>query len=124
MNVEELLQTIAERVSAGATVKNVYGDPVSVGERTVIPVAKVRYGFGGGGGRGPQGEREASGAGGGGGVTARPCGVFEVTRDATRFIPLEDRTRLAAALALGFVLGVVLVRFTRPKRIEVVKRSQ
>jgi uncharacterized spore protein YtfJ len=28
-----------------------YGDPVVVGDRTVIPIAQVRYGFGGGGGQ-------------------------------------------------------------------------
>jgi hypothetical protein len=36
MNIQELLHGMAERVSASASVKNVYGDPVVVGDRTVI----------------------------------------------------------------------------------------
>jgi uncharacterized spore protein YtfJ len=76
MNIQQLSQSLAERVSASASVKNVYGDPVAVGNRTVIPVAQVPYGFGGGGGS--KGEQE-NGGGGGGGVSARPSGTLEIT---------------------------------------------
>jgi uncharacterized spore protein YtfJ len=72
MNIQQLLQNIAERVSASASVKNVFGDPVVVGNRTLIPAAQVRYAFGGGGGS--KSEQEGGGSGGGC-VSARPCGV-------------------------------------------------
>jgi hypothetical protein len=103
MNVQQFLYDIAERVSASASVKNVYGDPVVIGKRTVIPVAQVRYGFGGGGGRakGDAGE----GGSGGGGVSVRPCG----TPEGTRFIAFGDQCRVGAALALGFLLGAAVV---------------
>jgi uncharacterized spore protein YtfJ len=52
---------MAERVSASASVKNVYGDPVVLGNRTVIPAAQVRDAFGGGGGNN---EQESGGGGG------------------------------------------------------------
>ena len=113
MNIQDLLQGMAERVSASASVKNVYGDPVAVGERTVIPVAKVRYAFGGGGGN--KSEREAGG--GGGNVSARPCGALEVTNAGTRFIAFDDRPKIGAALALGFVLGAAVVTLSRPRQI-------
>lgn len=32
------------------TTKPVYGEPVSVGDKTILPVAQIRYGFGGGSG--------------------------------------------------------------------------
>ena len=62
MSVPEILKTIGERFQSSATVKNVYGDAISVGDRTVIPVARLSYGFGGGGGNAGQ-----DGKGGGGG---------------------------------------------------------
>jgi uncharacterized spore protein YtfJ len=114
MNIQDLLHGMAERVSASASVKNVYGDPVTVGERTVIPVAQVRYAFGGGGGNRNEGE----GGGGGGNVSARPCGALEVAADGTRFIVFDDRPKMAVALALGFVLGAGVVALTGTRRIN------
>jgi uncharacterized spore protein YtfJ len=121
MNIQELLQGMAERVSASASVKNVYGDPVVVGNRTVVPVARVQYAFGGGGGS--RDDLEGGGGGGGGRVSAQPCGALEVTPEGTRFIAFDDRRALGAALALGLILGAAVVALTGPQRIEVVKRS-
>jgi len=120
MNIQELLHGMAERVSGSASVRNVYGDPVVVGDRTVIPAAKVRYGFGGGGG---QKKGEDAGGGGGGGVAAQPCGALEITPEGTRYISFDEPRRLGAALALGLVLGAAVVALARPRRIEVVKRT-
>ena len=106
MNVQELLQTISERVSASASVKNIYGDPVAVGGRTVIPIAQVRYAFGGGGG---QKDNSEGGGGGGGRVSALPFGALEVSAEGTRFIAYDDRRKMGAALALGFILGAAVV---------------
>jgi len=123
MNAEHLLQSLAERLSASATVKNVYGDPVSAGDRTVIPAAEVRYAFGGGGGR-PKGDPDASGGGGGGRVSARPCGALEITPEGVRFVAFEDRGKIGAALALGFLLGAALTLLSGPRHIVVTKRSE
>jgi uncharacterized spore protein YtfJ len=122
MDIQQLLQSFAERVSASASVRSVYGDPVVVGNRTVIPVAQVAYAFGGGGGA--KAESPNGGGGGGGKVSARPCGALEVTPEGTRFIAFTDRPRMGAALALGFVLGAAVVALTGTRRIEVVKQSE
>ena len=103
MNIQQLLQGMAERVSASASVKSVYGDPVVVGDRTVIPAARIRYGFGGGGGS--KGEQES----GGGGVSAYPSGALEIASEGTRFIKFDDHRAAGIALALGFVLGAAVV---------------
>jgi uncharacterized spore protein YtfJ len=119
MNVHELLHTMSDAFASTASVKSVYGDPVTVGARTVIPMAQVRYGFGGGGGN-----KDGREGGGGGGMIAKPIGVLETTPEGTRFIPFEDKRKLIAALATGFALGALIVRLTRPKNIEVVKGSE
>jgi uncharacterized spore protein YtfJ len=114
MDVQQLLQSLAERLSASASVKNVYGEPIVAGERTVIPAARVRYGFGGGGGNRDEGDSGGGGGGGGGGgALAQPYGALEITPEGVRFIAFEDRKRMAAALGLGFVLGAVFVRMLK-----------
>ncbi len=101
MDVKELLQTIGERLQSAATVKCVYGDPITAGERTVIPVARVRFGFGAGGGKFP-------GGGGGGGVRADPAGMIEITPNGSNFIAFPDYRRAGAALLVGMAAGMVL----------------
>ncbi len=98
--IERLFDTI-EEVQQTAHVSAVFGKPVQVGERTVIPVAKVKYGFGLGFGKrgvdtGEEGT-EAEGASGGGGIVARPIAVIEVTPDRVRVEPVLDEGRIALA---------------------------
>ena len=46
------LENIAQRLGQTASVRNVYGEPKIVGDKTIIPVAQIMYGFGGGYGYG------------------------------------------------------------------------
>ncbi len=93
-----------EQVYLRADVKAVFGEPQTVGERTIIPVARVGYGVGLGFGEGErpaeeEGDVEAAGAGGGGGGggMATPVAVLEVTSEDTKVIPIVDSTKLALA---------------------------
>ncbi|MFC7156443.1 spore germination protein GerW family protein [Halomarina halobia] len=130
--LRERLGGFVEQLSDATNARTVYADPVEVGDRTVIPVARVAFGFGGGYGPGrargdSEGEREdeegggdgtagdAAGApgegwGGGGGVSATPLGVVEVTDDGVRFVRFADRRRLAGAFLLGVLAGAALRR--------------
>lgn len=71
MNVKETLEALAEQLQTTG-VRTIFGDPVSAEGRTIIPVARVAYGFGGGGGSGkrpgqsPDVNGEGAGGGGGG----------------------------------------------------------
>ena len=107
------MDTVLSNLVEGTGVKTVYGTPVTAGDITVVPVAKVAYGFGGGQGtgrmRGEEG-RLGEGSGGGGGFVGKPVGYIEITPSQTRFVPIDDRKRLAAALALGVVVGLILCR--------------
>jgi uncharacterized spore protein YtfJ len=111
MNVKETLEVLAERLQTTG-VRMVFGEPISAEGRTVIPVARVAYGFGSGGGasvRLPDHPTDTTGegAGGGGGVRAVPAGVIEITSEETRFLAFDEWRRLAAAALIGFGLGVV-----------------
>jgi uncharacterized spore protein YtfJ len=109
MDLQRYFESVQERIATSAHVKTVFGDPVSAEGRTIIPVARVTYGFGGGMGRGPtrsgEEQRLGEGGGGGGGVVALPVGVVEVSQQGTRFVPLHDRKRMAAMVLAGFVAG-------------------
>lgn len=92
-----------------ADVRKVFGEPIKLEGRTIIPVARVAYGFGGGFGSQQKSQAESGergGGGGGGGVKAMPVGVIEVTPTETRFIPITDGRRMAAAAGLGLLVGM------------------
>ena len=52
MDAADLLHKIGETLGSTATVKSVFGEPISAHGKTVVPVAKVASGFGGGFGAG------------------------------------------------------------------------
>ena len=87
MSVTTPFEPIAELFERNLSVRHVYAEPVHHGDTTVIPVAKVAYGFGAGAGRRPaprSGEMasstaeaagaEAQGGGGGGGADSLQSG--------------------------------------------------
>jgi uncharacterized spore protein YtfJ len=109
MDLQKYFEGIQHVLSSSANVKTVFGDPISAEGKTIIPVARVRYGFGGGMGSGPtrsgEEQRIGEGGGGGGGVIAQPVGVLEVSASGTRFIPVQSRKRLAGLVFAGFIAG-------------------
>ena len=102
-----LIETLRDSFSNHAGVKTLYGEPVQAQGKTVIPVARLSYGFGAGSG---SKRDEQSGGGGGGGLSAIPLGVVEVTPEATRFISIRETRKLAGAIVLGIFLGMWLGR--------------
>lgn len=85
--VDRFLEGLAERLGGRASVRAVFGEPIERGGLTVIPVARVRWGFGGGSGT-SAGGGEASGAGGGGGVAAEPAGYIEIRAGEATYRPI------------------------------------
>lgn len=77
-------------------VSRVFGDPVTIGDVTIIPVAKVSGGAGGGGGSGTDEDQtqEGRGFGTGFGMGARAIGVYEVRGEELSWKPAVDTTQL------------------------------
>lgn len=103
MKLEDIFKAI-EDMRDKASVTAVYGEPVAVGERTIIPVADIKYGFGLGYGEGPSRSDEeeepppvGQGGGAGGGIAARPVAVLEVTDEGVEVKPVTDEGRIAVA---------------------------
>ncbi len=118
MSNENFIGNLASELGQSASVKNVFGEPVTAGAKTIIPVAQIAYGFGGGHGRGyKRGKKKESkktdeasgngndkargeGAGGGGGMYAKAKGIYEITPTRTRFIPADN----AKGICIGFIV--------------------
>lgn len=124
--IDSFVERIAERVGAKASVKAVFGEPIERDGLTIIPVARVRWGFGGGAGSGPvavgpgidgQGPsafeseygQPGSGSGGGGGATADPIGYLEIGPNGAVFKPIvSPMPSPGFLLAAGATAAIVL----------------
>jgi uncharacterized spore protein YtfJ len=127
-SIDGFVERMAERVGARASVRAVFGDPIQRGDITVIPVARVRWGFGGGAGRGPiavgpgtdpEGAAvggltdeglSGAGAGGGGGAIADPIGYLEIGPDGASFIPIGVPMPSPGFLLAAGVAGAIVLR--------------
>ncbi|MGQ9675486.1 MAG: spore germination protein GerW family protein [Chloroflexota bacterium] len=121
----ELAREVSKMMDGLMQASNVnaaFGEPRQVGDRTIIPVARVGAGggFGLGAGQGEVvGGRAAggTGAGGGGGSMANPVAVVVVTTEDVRVQPVVDATQIAlaamAAFAFNFYWIIRLLRNIR-----------
>jgi uncharacterized spore protein YtfJ len=98
----EPIQKMIEGLGVGA----VFGEPITEGGETVVPVAEVRLGFGYGSGSGRGRDEEAegapttgegSGSGGGAGARVSAKGYIRISSEGVRFESLPDVTRIALA---------------------------
>ncbi len=119
MEIQKYIESIPASLSTTANVRTIFGEPVEAHGRTIIPVARVQYGFGGGSGGGSMGaraenerQRQGEGGGGGGGVLCLPLGVIEISQTETRFLPIRrsSRRHLAGAAFAGFVAAWLFFR--------------
>ncbi|HPT72721.1 MAG TPA: spore germination protein GerW family protein [Candidatus Cloacimonadota bacterium] len=119
MNVKEMMQDILNKVENHLRLSIVFGEPMQVMDKTLIPVAKVAFGFGFGSGHGPNRRKKneqtvedtnetkenkprGEGGGGGGGGKISPLGMFEFSNERTRFIPVITAKEIAGIIAVIF----------------------
>ncbi|MFC5212947.1 GerW family sporulation protein [Streptomyces coerulescens] len=114
-----LLERLAEKLGGRASVTAVYGEAVTADGITVIPVAKVAYGFGGGAGRSVEGAKAGDGGGGGGGVEARPLGYIEIRDGVSTYRPIRDTWR-----DIVLPLGALALALTLPKAVRSLRRRR
>jgi uncharacterized spore protein YtfJ len=114
MTATPFVASVADKLQSGANVAKVFGEPITAQGKTIIPVARVAYGFGGGGGTGRPGdganEEGGTGLGGGGGIAVIPTGVVEITPDTVRYVAFGELKRLGLAFAAGLLLGTLVSR--------------
>lgn len=109
----EILEGLAEKLGGRASVSAVFGEPVARAGITIIPVARVGFGFGGGVG-GRRGHSDiAQGGGGGGGASAAPAGYIEITDGNAVFKPIRDPLVDVVVPLVTLVAGLTAPRMVR-----------
>jgi len=118
LDPKEIITSLADRFTTAGKVQTVFGEPIEAHGRTIITVARVRYGMGAGGGgeNKSQSEDAVGGAGGGGGINVSPIGVLEITEAGARFVRFFDPQMAMALVAGGVMLGLMLRRIFRADR--------
>jgi len=110
-DVERLLKTSLSEIERILNTKTVVGEPIIVGDSTLIPLLSVGFGFGAGGGTGKgemaskdAGKGEGTGAGVGGGGGMKPVAIIIIDKNGARVEPIKGS---AASImeSLGSVIG-------------------
>ncbi len=84
-NIGDAIRQALSEVSSLADSQTIIGDPISVGETTIIPVSKVSIGVGIGGGT--YGKETSNGAGAGGtGLTVSPVAFIVIDKNGSTSI--------------------------------------
>jgi uncharacterized spore protein YtfJ len=129
MEIMEILNEVINKLKKFGGVELSFGNPQKLGELTIIPVAKVAYGFGGGSGKakkkkkkvkfhtidetseemieaGPSepAKQESTGMGGGGGMRTSPVGIFVFRKEQVRFYPTLSFKETAITAAILIVM--------------------
>jgi uncharacterized spore protein YtfJ len=96
--VESLVKTTLDEVEKALSAKTVIGEPITIGEATLIPVISVGFAFGAGGGQAKSESKrsgESVGSGVGGGAWAKPRAVIVVDKAGVRIEPITGRISFA-----------------------------
>jgi uncharacterized spore protein YtfJ len=100
MSLSDLITVALDRFHHIAKTETVFGEPLKIGDITLVPVSKVSIGFGAGGTG--KDEKTGSGAGTGGGVTVTPVALVSISKDGVEVHPFEhDLGDLGNLLALA-----------------------
>ncbi len=102
------IKIIFDKFSRHKDVSLVFGEPIVLGNKRVLPVAKVIYSVGGGGGYSEESEDSSGsqGEGGGGLFVIRPVGVYEITSERVTFKPIIE-VKFILFLFSVFTFGVI-----------------
>ncbi len=89
-NVNESVGVLFEKLEKFLTSKTVIGEPIKIGDATLIPFITTSFGLGAGGGDGTD-SKGAGGVGGGSGIGARiaPTAVLVIKGDQIEMIPIK-----------------------------------
>ncbi len=85
-DVQELIKATLGQIEKVLDSRTVIGEPITVGETTLIPLLSVGLGFGA---AGAEGKGEAAGTGTAGGAGVKPIAVIVVTKEGARIEPIK-----------------------------------
>jgi uncharacterized spore protein YtfJ len=108
-----LVERLADKIGMTAHADMVFASPIEHDGTTVVPVAKVRYGFGAGSGINPH---NRPGAGAGGGVNVTPVGYIRMKRGDVSYHRIRSFPPLARLALLAAIGALALFGSLRARR--------
>ncbi|MEO3859649.1 spore germination protein GerW family protein [Acrocarpospora sp. B8E8] len=111
MDIMEMI----DKARDSATVRRVFGEPITADGVTVIPAARIGGGGGGGSGR-QDGDQPGEGSGGGFGVGAAPAGVFVIRDGDVRWHPAIDYNKIILGGQVVAIVALLVVRAIARRR--------
>lgn len=95
LNVNENINMLFEKLREFITSKTVIGEPLTVGDSTLIPVINVQFGLGSGGGDGTDAKGNG-GVGGGAGIGAKvaPTAIIVIKGEKIECLPIKKTSGL------------------------------
>ncbi len=101
--IKGIMDTTLEKLKGMVNADVITGEPITVGNITLIPVSKVAYGIATGGSDFPsKSSNELFGGGGGAGVTISPIAFIAVNGDSVKMMPVyNELTSLEKAISMA-----------------------
>ncbi|NLY53745.1 MAG: sporulation protein [Firmicutes bacterium] len=109
-NLSQLTEQLENLISS----KTVIGDPISVGEVTLVPIIKANFGFGMGSGN-TDGVKRVGGAGGGGGAVIVPIAIVAICGKEVNLLVIDKQESKGIAPLLE-KLPQLIEKFTSRKQ--------
>ena len=119
-NLTENTNALFEKLEKFFTSKTVVGEPIVIGDVTLIPVINISFGLGTGSGDGTD-EKGNKGVGGGGGVGAKatPTAVISIINGKVEVLPINQRGGLEKLLDMvPDIVAKVNLSKDEPKKEE------
>ncbi|MCX5993717.1 MAG: spore germination protein GerW family protein [Chloroflexi bacterium] len=109
-DIENMVKTTISQIEKVLSSKTVVGEPITVGETTLIPLLSMGFGFGAAGGAGKTDSKSGNeglkgGTGGAGGM--RPIAIIVIDKDGVRIEPIKSSVAAAIEKLGEKVPGVV-----------------
>ena len=110
-NLPNMLQDTISKIREMVDVNNVIGEPITVGDVSIIPVSKVSVGFGGGGSdfvsKNANKQENPFGGGAGGGVKITPIAFLIIKDGSVRMLPVAAPANTTADRLVEMVPDVL-----------------
>ena len=100
-NFKESIDSIFSNFERFIKTESVVGQPIVVGEVTLVPIISVFFGCGAGGGKGSDNKSiDSDGAGGGGGARITPDAIVVIKKGEVSMLPIKSKNNLEALIEM------------------------
>ena len=105
-NVTEIIRGVVEELKQIARTESIVGEPITIGNKTLVPIVRITVGFGAGGGEGSDDKsRSGFGGGGGGGAKVEPAAFIVIDDTGISLLPVKPGAIDSLVEAIPALIG-------------------